>query len=153
VAENRKAVAFAVLAVASLLGSCVLAVLLPGFRTAFVAAGFVAYVSCGGHAIALWKLDDRVFDHPHRHVPRRGPVDPSGVGKGKIAAAAVLALALAAPMTGQGTIFSVPSADMLAPGKLYLETRRAPPADRAEDLDAGPHPWRTRSGTAVRRPV
>jgi hypothetical protein len=118
---NRKAGAFALLSVASLGGGCVLAVVLPGLQVALVAAGFVAYVVCGSRAIALWKLDDRVFDHPHRHLPRRGPVDPSGAGKGKIAAAAVLALFLVAPMTGQQTIFNVPSADVLAPGEVYAE--------------------------------
>jgi hypothetical protein len=118
---NRKAGAFALLSVASLGGGCVLAVVLPGLQVALVAAGFVAYVVCGGRAIALWGVDSRVFDHPHDHFPRGGPAErPASPGSGKLIAAALLALA-AAPATGQQTIFNVPSADVLDPGKVYAE--------------------------------
>ena len=82
-----------------------------------VAAGFVAYVACFRKAVILWRLDERVFEHPHRFVAPRNPQLP------RLIAIVVLAAA-AAPALAQQTIFNVPSADVLDKGKTYLEARR-----------------------------
>jgi hypothetical protein len=110
---KTRGVLFAVAAVVVLLAGCGLAILLPAACPLCVGVGFLGYVACGGRAVALWRLDDRVFDLPHRHVPPRSA----------LRAIACLALAAAAlPLRAQQTIFNVPSADVLDPGKVYLET-------------------------------
>jgi hypothetical protein len=73
----------------------------------FVVAGFVGYVACSARAIVLWRLDEKVFERSHGHR----------VG----VAVALLTIASAPPVFGQQTIFNVPSADVLDPGKVYLE--------------------------------
>jgi hypothetical protein len=113
--EKRKAAEFAGLAVLALAGGCVLAMEFPRAEVPLVAAGFAAYVFLGGHAMRLWHVDERLFGRGPRP---RGPRQP----KAKLAAAATLALAaLASPARAQQTIFNVPSADVLDPGKVYLE--------------------------------
>jgi hypothetical protein len=54
----------AVAALVLLVAAGALAALDPPHELLFVAAGFLAYVACGARAIALWKLDDRVFARP-----------------------------------------------------------------------------------------
>ncbi len=72
--SKSKGAFFAVAAVAFLALGCLLAVLFPGAPLLWVAAGFVAYVACGRKAMIAWRLDDRVFDHPQRHLEREeGP--------------------------------------------------------------------------------
>jgi hypothetical protein len=99
--------------VAVLMLGCVLGVVLPGTYLVWVGAGFVGYVACGRRAMILWRLDDRVFDHPHRHVPPRGQLR-------RLIAFLIFAAAVA-PARAQQTIFNVPSADVLARGKTYFE--------------------------------
>jgi hypothetical protein len=72
VRRKKRAATFAISAVAVLMLGCLLGVLLPGTHLVWVGAGFVGYVACGRRAMILWRLDDRVFDHPHRYVRPRG---------------------------------------------------------------------------------
>jgi hypothetical protein len=69
--STMKGAAFAVAGLASLLACSVAFTLIPGTSLLWVAGGFVGYVACGRRAVILWRLDDHVFDHPHRHVPSR----------------------------------------------------------------------------------
>jgi hypothetical protein len=112
--NDRKAALFAGLALAMLLGGCLLASVFPGATVAFVAAGFVGYVVCGRRAVILWRADEIVFEH-------RRPGDRRHVRTAKLVAAGAFAAALAAPALAQQTIFNVPSADVLDKGKTYLE--------------------------------
>jgi hypothetical protein len=92
-------------------------------------AGFVAYIFCMRRAMALWRVDDMVFDHrpqwnPEPRHPSKDAV-PMALQRSHVARVAVLALlgaAAAASARGQQTIFNVPTADVLGKGKLYLET-------------------------------
>jgi hypothetical protein len=114
-ADKRKAAVFAVLALAVLVGGCVLASMFPRLEIALAAAGFAGYVLCGRRAMVLWRTDERVFDHP-----RRFP-DHHGNPPARMFAAGLFLAALAASALAQQTIFNVPSADVLDPGKVYLE--------------------------------
>jgi hypothetical protein len=67
---------FAVAAMAFLALGCLFAVLFPGAPLLWVAGGFVGYVACGRKAVIAWRLDDQVFDHPHRHLEREEPHRP-----------------------------------------------------------------------------
>jgi hypothetical protein len=110
--SRTKGVAFAVAAVGALLAGCILAVVFPRSYLVWVIAGFVGYLACGRRAMVLWHLDERVFDHPHRHLRSRGHV--------RLIACLLLAAA-ATPLLAQQTIFNVPSADVLDRGKVYAE--------------------------------
>jgi hypothetical protein len=114
---NRKALAYCVLAVLCLVAGCALGLFFPGALPIAVAGGFVGYVFCGRCAVAAWKLNERVFeDRPRLEDHRRRPPTPMAV------ASVFLFAALALPLCGQQTIFNVPSADVLDPGKVYVET-------------------------------
>lgn len=71
---------FAVLALVSLIGGCVLASMLPRLEIVLVAAGFAGYVLYGRKAMMLWRVDETVF------IPRRmwvaDPGAPSVVTRG-----------------------------------------------------------------------
>lgn len=112
--ENRKVVIAALLALLVLLGGCLLALVLPRFETWIAGTAFVGYVVSGRRAMVLWRADDKVFDHGRRLCPKNPP--PT-----RLVGAAVLLSALAAPVLAQQTIFNVPSADVLDPGKVYTE--------------------------------
>ncbi len=107
---------YAGLAVVSLLAGALADALFPRVGLPFLIAGFIGYLVCGGRAMALWpvRVGETVArgSSPHRPTPTH-----------RIAAAAVfLAFALpVASMSAQQTIFNVPSADVLDPGKVYLE--------------------------------
>jgi hypothetical protein len=104
---------FAGLALASLVLGALAGALVPSARI-FVIAGFVGYLLCGGKAMGLWPVRTRQTDRDRSASPRPSPTHR---------VAAILALALAAPaaLSAQQTIFNVPSADVLDPGKVYLE--------------------------------
>ena len=68
--NKSKGAFFAVAAMSFLALGCLLAVLFPGAPLLWVGGGFVGYVACGRKAVIAWRLDDRVFDLPHRHVER-----------------------------------------------------------------------------------
>jgi hypothetical protein len=65
--------------------------------------------------MCAWRADDRVFARRRRIEDHRRRT--SGA-----AAVVFLFAALALPLRAQQTIFNVPSADVLDPGKVYLET-------------------------------
>lgn len=106
---TKRAAVFAIAAVAVLMLGCFLGVLLPGTYQVWVGAGFVGYVACGRRAMILWRLDDRVFDHPHRHVQLRGQL-------GRLIAFLLFAAAVA-PARALQTIFNVPPGDVLGQGR------------------------------------
>ena len=54
----------AIAAFVLLVAAGAVAALDPRHELLLVAAGFLAYLVCGARAIALWKLDDRVFARP-----------------------------------------------------------------------------------------
>jgi hypothetical protein len=112
--NNRNAALFAGLAVAVLLGGCLLGLALPGFEVELVAVAFVAYVACGRRAMILWRADEKVFAHGRKPDNKR-------TSTARLAAAAVFLSALSASALAQQTIFNVPSADVLDPGKVYTE--------------------------------
>jgi len=113
--DNRKAIKFGGLAIFVLFGGCLAALFVPRFRVLVVAGAFVGYVACTRRSLILWRADEEVFDHGQRPLERK-------IRPGKLAAAAVFFSALAASALAQQTIFNVPSADVLDPGKVYLET-------------------------------
>jgi len=110
--SKTRGVLLAAAAVAALLAGCAAAAVFPGASLLWAAGGFAGYVACGRRAMVLWNIDERVFDHPHRHAPSR---DASRLIAGLLLAAA------AAPLLAQQTIFNVPSADVLGRGKAYVE--------------------------------
>ena len=114
---KRKALACAGLAVSALAAGCAAALIFGRFDVPLVAAGYLAYVGLGRQAVILWNLDDAVFDHG------RGPRTGTRGGRvARLVAATLFLPALALPLHAQQTIFNVPSADVLDPGKVYLET-------------------------------
>ena len=115
---NRKAVGWCLLAVGCLAAGGAIGVLFPRAVLAAVGAGFAGYVFCGRCAMARWRVDERVFEiRPRIEDHRRRPPSPPAIA---LATGVVLA-ALALPLTAQQTIFNVPSADVLEPGKVYAE--------------------------------
>jgi hypothetical protein len=62
----------------------------------------------------LWRVDEKVFEQRRRPPERKAP-------RAKLVAAAVLLSAIASTLLAQQTIFNVPSADVLDPGKVYAE--------------------------------
>ena len=117
-AANRKAVRWCLLSVLSLVAGCVAGAFFPSLLVAGVAAGFVAYVVCGRCAMAAWHANERVFTaRPRIEDHRRRPPTPRAVAVLFLLAALGLPLRLHA----QQTIFNVPSADVLTPGKVYAE--------------------------------
>jgi hypothetical protein len=114
---NRKALGHCVLAVLCLAAGCAVGLFFPGDLVIAVLAGFIGYLYCGRCAMAAWRLDERVFeDRPriedHRKRRRPTPMAVAGV---------FLFAALALPLRAQQTIYNVPSADVLDPGKVYAE--------------------------------
>jgi hypothetical protein len=65
---KTQAAALAIASAGTLITGCALAAVFPGACLAWVIAGFVGYVACGRLAVALWRLNERVFDHPHKYV-------------------------------------------------------------------------------------
>ncbi len=112
--DGRKAKVYAALGIIVLVGGCLVASLLPTWEVPLVAASFVGYVLLTRRALALWKIDEKVFEH--RKTPR-----PTKSDAAKVGAAAALFTAVAASALAQQTIFNVPSADVLDKGKTYLE--------------------------------
>jgi hypothetical protein len=116
---NGKAAGWCLLAVGCLIAGGVAAALFPSGLLLMVGAGFVGYVLCGRCAMAAWHADERVFEQrPRIQDHRKRPTTPMAV------AGAVLIAALGLPLhvSAQQTIFNVPSADVLDPGKVYVET-------------------------------
>ncbi len=113
--EKRKPAFFVGLAFAALIGGCALASMFPRIEIALVAAGFAGYVLCGRKAMALWRADEKVFDHPSK-FPDHDLNPPA-----RVVAAGLFLAVLAASALAQQTIFNVPSADVLDQGKVYLE--------------------------------
>lgn len=111
--DGRKAKLIIAMGWIVLVGGCAAALLLPALEVPLVAASFTGYVLLTRRALALWRIDEQVFEH-RKARPRKS--DPA-----KAAAAAALFSALAAPALAQQTIFNVPSADVLDPGKVYGE--------------------------------
>lgn len=111
--KKSKGGLFAAAAVACLAAGCLLGAAFPGSCLLWVAVGFVGYLACGRQAMASWRVDDRVFDHPHRFYPPRG-------GAARLVASLFL-VAAAVPLFAQQTVFNVPSDSVLDPGKVYLE--------------------------------
>lgn len=110
---KRKAAALAALAVSALSGGCTAAMVFDRYELPLVAAGFLGYVFLGSRAATLWGADEKVFEHS-RHAASSGKHSARlALGLGFLAAAA--------PARAQQTIFNVPSADVLDPGKVYLE--------------------------------
>ena len=60
--DNRIAIRFGGLALAVLLGGCLIALFSPRFQVAIVMASFVGYVACTRRALALCRADDLVFE-------------------------------------------------------------------------------------------
>jgi hypothetical protein len=115
--SNKKAIGYCVVAILCLVIGCAAGVFFPGALVISVAGGVVGYLYCGRCAMAAWRLNERVFQGRPRiedHRNRRRPT-PLAV------ATAFLFAALALPLRAQQTIFNVPSADVLDPGKVYLE--------------------------------
>jgi hypothetical protein len=108
--RNAKAASMAGAAFGCLAAAATLASALPGEELVLVAAGVLGYLVCGAHAVALWRIDDGVFER--RRHSRPGMLLVLGMA---------LASAQAAKMSAQQTLFNVPSADVLQPGKLYTE--------------------------------
>jgi hypothetical protein len=106
-ANRSKAIAMTAAAFGLLFGGGVLGSLDPTHELGLVLGGFLGYVICGARAMALWHLDDGVFER-RRHSRR-------------LTVAAVALTAVASAASAQQTIFNVPSADVLDPGKVYLE--------------------------------
>ena len=114
---NRKGLGYCFLALLCLAAGCAVGVLFPGALVVAVAGGFVGYLHCGRCAMAAWRVDERVFESRPRvedHRGRRGPTPMAVAG-------AFLFTVLALPLQAQQTIFNVPSADVLDPGKVYAE--------------------------------
>ena len=86
----------------------------PSWRPVLVIAGFAAFVLCVGRALALWRVDEIVFDQPEKFEPKRDKRPRLAVAAGFLALVAASALA-------QQTVFNVPNADVLEKGKTYLE--------------------------------
>ncbi len=74
--------------------------------------GLSDYLVCGARALALWHVGDEVFER-RRHARR--------MALRRITRIAVLLAGISSTAWAQQTIFNVPSADVLDPGKVYLE--------------------------------
>ncbi|HYX20746.1 MAG TPA: hypothetical protein VFA98_07875 [Thermoanaerobaculia bacterium] len=98
-----------------LAAGCLAALAIPMVQVPLVAVAFVGYVACGRRAMVLWQVDEKVFDHG-----RRRPA-ASNASRARLVAAAGFLSAMAATTRAQQTIFNVPSADVLDPGKVYAE--------------------------------
>jgi hypothetical protein len=109
--DRRRAYHCALLAIGALLGLGAVAARFPVERTPLALAAFGIFIGCGARAASLWHCDERLFERRKRHRPTP-----------KLLAIAILASLLAARARAQQTIFNVPSADVLDPGKVYLET-------------------------------
>jgi hypothetical protein len=109
--DRRRARRFAVLAVAALLGLGALAARVRAEETLLAFAAFVAFVGCGSRAVSLFHCDEILFERRKRRRPAL-----------KLLVIGTLAALLASHARAQQTIFNVPSADVLDPGKVYLET-------------------------------
>jgi hypothetical protein len=72
----------------------------------FVAGGFLGWVACGARALTFWHIGDETFER-RRHARSLNMV--------------ALFLAVVPVASAQQTIFNVPSADVLDPGKVYVE--------------------------------
>jgi hypothetical protein len=116
VRERRKPLLYCALSLGSLAAGCAASVVFPQALIAAVAAGFLGYVYCARCAMALWRVNERIFEEkPRIEDHRRRPAK-------SLAVATLLLLAVCAlPALGQQTIFNVPSADVLDPGRVYLE--------------------------------
>src|SRR5206468_8022651 len=109
--DRRRACRFAVLAVAALLGLGALAARVRAEETLLAFAAFVAFVGCGSRAVSLFHCDEMLFERRKRRRPAI-----------RFLAIGFLVALPASRARAQQTIFNVPSADVLDPGKVYLET-------------------------------
>jgi len=109
--DRRRACRFAILAVVALLGLSALAARVRAEETLLAFAAFAAFVGCGSRAVSLFHCDEMLFERRKR---KRPVLRLLGIG--------FLAALLASRARAQQTIFNVPSADVLDPGKVYLET-------------------------------
>jgi hypothetical protein len=112
--HRRLALRYATLALVSLAGGILAGAASHRLGVLFLLAGFAGYLFHGKRATALLlgrsgRLAPTPFPKPARRSPPR------------LIAASVLGLALAPTAHAQQTIFNVPSADVLDPGKVYLE--------------------------------
>jgi hypothetical protein len=114
--RKRFSIRFATLALVCLAAGAITAALVPSTGPLFVLAGFVGYVHFGGRATQLWKVRTTRPD-PKPSAPRR----PRRTLRLVAGTAFALLFAPAARMSAQQTIFNGPSADVLDPGKVYLE--------------------------------
>jgi hypothetical protein len=112
VTEKRRAWRLAVRGIAALFAGCTAGLAFPRAEVALVAAGFVAYVFIGRRALAILHADDVVFANRPDKFPGRPRTIPF---------AAAIWLGASATALAQQTIFNVPSADVLDPGKVYAE--------------------------------
>ncbi len=96
-----------------------------------VVAGFLALVGFVRRALVLWNVDALLFDKPPRgpRLPARScqaARPPRSFKGGRNALRAVglagIGLLSSVAMSGQQTVFNVPTADILDRGNLYLET-------------------------------
>jgi hypothetical protein len=109
--DRRRACHFAVLAVAALLGVGALAARVHGEETPLTLAAVVVFIAFGARAVSLFHCDEMLFERRKRRRPAL-----------KLLVVGTLAALLASHARAQQTIFNVPSADVLDPGKVYLET-------------------------------
>jgi len=86
----------------------------PLSQTVFVTLGFAAFVLGVGRALALWRVDEIVFEQPEKF-------EPKSAERPRLAVATALLTLVAASTLAQQTIFNVPSADVLEKGRTYLE--------------------------------
>jgi hypothetical protein len=101
------------LGVAALVAGCAAGLEFPRVAVAAVAAGFVGYVAFASRALAALHADEAVFAKPADKFPGHARTFPF--------AAAAIWLLVSATALAQQTIFNVPSADVLDPGKVYAE--------------------------------
>src|SRR4030095_2720712 len=109
--DRRRARRFAVLAVAALLGLGALAARGRAEETLLAFAAFVAFGGCRSRAGSLFHCDEILFERRKRRRPAL-----------KLLVIGTLAALLASHARAQQTIFNVPSADVLDPGKVSLAT-------------------------------
>ncbi len=96
-----------------------------------VVAGFLALIAFVRRALVLWNVDALLFDSPSQGLrlparsqqtarPRRSFRDRRSALR--LVGLAGIGLLSSVVLTGQQTIFNVPTADILQRGKLYFET-------------------------------
>jgi hypothetical protein len=96
-----------------------------------VVAGFVALLASARRALVLWNVDTLLFENPPRgpRLPARSyqaarPRRSLKGGRNALRAVGLASIGLLSSVatSGQQTVFNVPTADILDPGKFYFET-------------------------------